>query len=336
MNTKGILVISLDFELNWGVHDCLPLERYQDNLLGARKVIPMLLERFNKNEIHATWAIVGFLFYSNKRALLKDIPKSLPNYDNEKLSSYLHLKSIGENEFVDPVHFGSSLVGLISEHENQEIATHTFSHYYCLEKGQTIQDFEADLMQAIHVAKRKNKTIKSFVFPRNQVNSAYLKICEKHQITAYRGCERHWLYRAMPGEDGGLKRAIRLLDSYMNITGDHTYSFTELTRESKLINVPSSRFLRPYSKRFRSLERLKLKRIKDSMTKAAIEGGLYHLWWHPHNFGVHIEENMQMLDAILDHFLMLKKQYGMESLTMEEVSEKVRSKLKRLSELRLF
>jgi peptidoglycan/xylan/chitin deacetylase (PgdA/CDA1 family) len=332
---KGTLVISLDFELNWGVQDCIPLESYQENLLGARKVIPMMLERFHNHNIHATWAIVGFLFYSNKQTLVNDIPKHIPNYENEKLSSYRHLKHVGENELVDPIHFASSLVGLIAEYEHQEIATHTFSHYYCLEKGQTMRDFEADLKQAIDTAKRQNISIRSFVFPRNQVNTDYLPICKAHQLTSYRGCEGHWLYQAKPSEDGKVKRAIRLLDSYMNISGHHIYSSEKLMNELKIVNIPSSRFLRPYSNKFHLLEGLKRKRIKDSMTKAAKEGKLFHLWWHPHNFGIHLEENLQTLDEIMTHFHMLRDRYGMVSLTMKEFSDKVLNSAKPLSNLKM-
>src|SRR5579859_4252999 len=59
----GAFVISLDFELHWGVRDHEPLDGpYRPNLLGARNAIPRLLEMFERYGISATWAIVGFLF----------------------------------------------------------------------------------------------------------------------------------------------------------------------------------------------------------------------------------------------------------------------------------
>ena len=39
----GTLIISLDFELFWGMLDVCPLETYQDHVLGGRKAIPGLL-----------------------------------------------------------------------------------------------------------------------------------------------------------------------------------------------------------------------------------------------------------------------------------------------------
>ena len=43
---QATLVISLDFELFWGMQDCSTLEKYQDNVLGGRKAISELLEMF--------------------------------------------------------------------------------------------------------------------------------------------------------------------------------------------------------------------------------------------------------------------------------------------------
>ena len=54
------------------------------------------------------------------------------------------------------------------------------------------------------------------------------------------------------------------------------------------------------------------------MTNAAKKQSLFHLWWHPHNFGINQEENLYLLADILTHFKKLKKLYGMKSMTMNE------------------
>lgn len=324
VNNRGIFVISLDFELNWGVHDRYPHERYRKNLYGAREVIPLLLKRFKENEIHATWAIVGLLFFSNKEQMLKEIPDIIPQYDDKSLSAYAHMKNIGLNEIEDPLHYGSSLVKLIQKESNQELATHTFSHYYCLAGGQNQRAFEADITQAIQIAKKKgHQPMKAIVFPRNQINARYLETCKRLGIISYRGCENHWLYKVSHQKDGVLKRMIRLLDSYINISGHHIYQKQDLIDSNGMVNIPSSRFFRPYSNKLKYLEPLKLKRIKSGMTKAAQEGNVFHLWWHPHNFGVCRKKNLEMLDSVIAHFLTLQKQYGMESMTMTEVCDRL-------------
>src|SRR5258708_20869677 len=59
----GALVISLDFELHWGVrHTLRPDGPYRSNLLGARIAVPRLLDLFEEFGAGVTWATVGFLF----------------------------------------------------------------------------------------------------------------------------------------------------------------------------------------------------------------------------------------------------------------------------------
>jgi hypothetical protein len=62
----GRFVISLDFELLWGVRDHADRDSYGKNVLGARNAVPKMLEIFAKNGISATWATVGFLFCESK------------------------------------------------------------------------------------------------------------------------------------------------------------------------------------------------------------------------------------------------------------------------------
>ena len=56
------------------------------------------------------------------------------------------------------------------------------------------------------------------------------------------------------------------------------------------------------------------------MTRAARVGADYHLWWHPHNFGTYTEENLAFLDAIIAHYVQLRRRYGMVSLTITEAA----------------
>ena len=62
-SAPGTLIVSLDFELHWGVRDVKTVAQYRENLLGVRRAIPALLATFADYGIHATWATVGFLFF---------------------------------------------------------------------------------------------------------------------------------------------------------------------------------------------------------------------------------------------------------------------------------
>lgn len=62
-NIHGSLVISLDYELMWGVRDLFTPEDYgQSNIKQVSEVISRLLQLFYKYDIHATFAVVGFIF----------------------------------------------------------------------------------------------------------------------------------------------------------------------------------------------------------------------------------------------------------------------------------
>ena len=66
---RGVFVISLDFELYWGVRHLPLVAKYLGNLRGARAAVVALLKLFAEYEIHATWATVGFLFCDGTGAL---------------------------------------------------------------------------------------------------------------------------------------------------------------------------------------------------------------------------------------------------------------------------
>lgn len=52
------------------------------------------------------------------------------------------------------------------------------------------------------------------------------------------------------------------------------------------------------------------------MLTAAKTGNNYHLWWHPHNFGENVAENLKQLREIIDYFNVLKSKFGFESAAM--------------------
>ena len=319
----GVFVISLDFELHWGVFDHLTVDAYRENLLGARQAIPAMLALFERFGVHVTWATVGLLFFDRRSDLVAGVPDAKPTYDDHRLSPYTLLPSLGSDETADPFHFGRSLLTRIRNVPHQEIATHTFGHYYCLERGQTIDQFRADLRAARAAADALGISLTSIVFPRNQMAPAYLDACAEAGIRVYRGNEQSWLHRPTASGDTSLvRRAVRLIDSYVNLTGHHAVPRAR-GPERGMVNVPASRFLRPYNRRLRRLEGLKLRRITRAMSYAADHGLTYHLWWHPHNFGRHLTENLEMLGAILEHFSTLAARCGMRSLTMSEIGREV-------------
>jgi peptidoglycan/xylan/chitin deacetylase (PgdA/CDA1 family) len=320
--TTGTLIISLDFELHWGVRDVKTVEQYRENLLGVRRAVPAMLGTFAEYEIHATWATVGFLFFNRRTDLLRALPMERPQYEDPRLSTYTEINGIGEDEDTDPFHFGRKLLEQIRSAPDQEIGTHTFSHYYCLEEKQSVAAFRSDLASAAKAAADFGVVLKSIVFPRNQYDDDHLRVCSEFGLKAFRGNPRSWLYRPrIESEQTCTVRLLRLLDSYSNLTSQNCYTLPDATDELP-INLPASRFLRPYSAGMPGAQILQERRIKNDLMYAAKHGLAYHLWWHPHNFGANLGRNMGMLRRILEHFRTLRGQYGIESRNMAEITMK--------------
>jgi Polysaccharide deacetylase len=312
----GNFVISLDFELLWGMRDVATRASYGANVLGARKAIPAMLDLFHRRSMRATWAIVGLLLCESKDELMASLPPTRPTYTNPALSSYAYLGEVGANERADPYYFGASLARLIAACPGQEIGTHTFSHYYCLEKGQTIDQFKADLRCAIDQLGKWGVICRSIVFPRNQYAEPYLVACREAGITHFRGKERIFVFGPEAGETR-LLRICRLADAYIDLSGPNAPPPARAS--GALVNAASSRFLRPYRSNLAVLDGLRLRRIVRAMQAAAETGGTFHIWWHPHNFGVELEANMVFLTRIIDCYQRLAGELGMQSKTMSEL-----------------
>jgi peptidoglycan/xylan/chitin deacetylase (PgdA/CDA1 family) len=319
----GALVISLDFELHWGIRDHVTRD---DALYGrlpcARAAVAEMVRLFVARDIRATWATVGFLFGSTRDEVDSCEPGERPTYSRSELDPYV--EAIGIDEEHDPEHLAGSLVELIRAGNGQEVGSHTFSHYYCLEPGQDEAAFRADLSAARAIAQRRGLELTSLVLPRNQWNPAYEKAVLDMGFNCIRGPQGSWGHRARrAGRHTLLSRAARLADSYVGVTPPPTTAWSDVVLPSGLCNVPASAFLRPYNPARKQLEPLRLARLRSGLRHAAHHGGIFHLWWHPHNFSQHQTENFAVLGQILDEYDRLATSDGMQSLTMADVASEV-------------
>lgn len=321
----GYFVISLDFELFWGMFDKISLEKYGGRIRGERSAIPRMLDVFSRYGIHATWGIVGMAMAHNKSELCALLPRSefRPQYANTRLSSYVHLDTASIEE-ADVHYFGSDLVQKIATTRFQEIGNHTFSHYYCLEpQEQKSVSLRADFDAHAKISEMYEIKTTSLIFPRNQYDTEALEIAKEKGVVAYRGNEDHILYRTRNDDSQLLLiRAFRLLDHYINLSGYHTYPLPRKNANVP-INIPASRFFRPWSSLLAPFESLRLHRIKRAMTYAAEHNEIFHLWWHPHNVSIDQEKNFNNLKIILDHYTFLKEKYNMSSASMSDITKYV-------------
>lgn len=320
----GICTVSLDFELHWGGFEKWPLnDHYKSYFSNTREGIPALLSLFAQSGIHVTWATVGLLMHKTRTELLANLPELKPTYDIPQLSAYnfMEKEPIGDNESDDPYHYAGSVIERIKEVPGQEIGTHTFAHYYCNEAGQNIQQFRDDIKAAKNAARAYNVNVRSLVFPRNQFNEKYLEVCHEEGIKIVRINPVDWWWQIDSTQrESKWKRLNRGLDAYFSIGGKTSYALDAIERQKGVFLLPASRLLRPYNPKELFLNTFKTERIKKEMSIAAKNNEIYHLWWHPHNFGLYPQQNLNGLIEIANHFQKLSHEFGMISMNMGEIA----------------
>lgn len=320
MNKTGTFLISLDYELYWGVQENRTIDEYKERLINVNSVVNSLLLLFKAYEIHATWAIVGFMFAKDINELQKYLPsvEYYPNYSNVAVSSYRVIMDSKHDNYSECL-FAKDTIKNIANSCFQEIGSHSFSHYFTKEDGQSVWEFGQDINSARRIAHDvAGIDLKSMVFPRNQCNDQYIKIISEKGFRAYRGLENDWIHNKI--SNFKLVRVFRLIDSFIPLTRVKP----GVLLENNIINIPGTRFYRAYSHKLRIFEPLKMMRIKMQMKACAKKGYIFHLWWHPHNFGKNKEKNISNLSEVLKYYKKLEKKYGMKSFNMSEITENLR------------
>ena len=306
--------ISLDFELYWGVSDSRKLLSYKENIDGTWDAIPKILELFLKYNINATWATVGMLMckdYKDWEYFSKRNKENIYNTNLIKKLKPLIIKY--PNAF-----FARELVEKIIKTQGQEIATHTYSHISCDDSNISEKDFLIDIKNAVDVADTMDIELQTIVFPRNQINKNYFNCIKEYGFKAYRDNPNHNLYKFGHSNPYGIfGRFIRFINSYLPIIQNKYFLYNYINSDKE--SIKGSFFLRPWSRKLFFLEFLKIYRIKSLMTNAAKQNLNFHLWWHPHNFGSNLVQNIINLEKILMHYKKLNNKYNFKSCSMIEI-----------------
>jgi len=319
---RPIFTISLDFELHWGRFDKTAIKGNEAYYIQARKAVPAILKLFQEFEVEATWATVGMLFAENLQEWQKYSPVDKPTYKSSLFSPYDWLSNTAVQDIFI---FAPDLIEKILSTNGQELGSHTYSHYYTLEKGQTEQQFRQDLQAAQRIAADKfGIRLSSLVFPRNQFNKRYMGISREEGFTTVRSNPADWYWKDT-SQETLIKKIFRSGDVFFPLGQKSSFPLSALHWSEEMpLEIPASRFLRPHSG-YPPLNGLKFSRLKEEMTRSAKRAEIYHLWWHPHNHGRRFDESLAYLRAVLRHFCSLRERYGMISCNMSHVEKLVKS-----------
>lgn len=293
------------------------------HLKNVHEVIQRTLGLFERYDIHATWAIVGLLAHDSIYELMSKNATTELNYTNKSYSPFPLTKE-KYGDFEPEILLGKSEINTILNTNHQELASHTYSHLYALEKGVTVSDFETDCRKMSEIGQQLGLDFTSIVFPRNQLNPSFLTVCKQNGITAFRGNQETYFWNNSPFRKEGLfKKMGRVLDAYFPVSTTKSYKIDQLKLVEGVLNVPANRFFRPVSSK-NWLEKRKIRRIKAEMKKAAENQTIYHLWWHPHNFAKNLEASLAQLEEILAYAILLNEKSGFVSLNLSEIVERTK------------
>lgn len=313
---KGLFVISIDFEMLWGaIFNESVEEGYRFRVPYVEKIIPRLISLFDKYKIHATWAVVAGIACEDKQMAVSFASEKIENpYHQVSLKQFIDSIPESDEEF----YFRPDLIHMINTCEGQEIATHTFSHFYFLEHKEAILKLKEEIRTSKTILEDlTHGSVETMILPKNQVTDEVFQVMRDTGIRIVRNCQ---ISKRFNMEENLVRKILRFLDAYIPVCGKASYRLEETSHDG-IIDIRASRFWRTYDRRLGFLEGLKFLRIKHEITYAAKHGEVYHLWFHPHNLSKDYERNLKFLDKIMKHYEKMNKQYGMRSVNMRECAD---------------
>lgn len=301
--SRGAVVISIDFEMRWGMHHVLGQDpdAYRESLRRAPLVVDGLLREFAARGIRATWATVGAIACDGWDEYWDRAPAT-PRYHDRSLAV------TKRSERLDPrgeLHFSRRTVEAIAGTAGQDLGCHTFSHALCRRRGATCQDLRADLAACAAIWRDKlGAAPTSFVFPCNEV-------CHVDELVAAG-------YRVARAPSSDLRSSPTRLGRISRLLADSRPPADQPppTGATGLRWTAGSAFVRfnlpPLAWDVHAgLLRLGLRRLRP--------GRLVHLWWHPHNLGHDPERCLSRLRPLLDDISAGLQEGRLRSLNMSDL-----------------
>lgn len=311
---RGTMVLSLDLELCWGRFDKLPVPTLEADSIEERTQIKRLLSLLDRYEIPATWAVVGHLMLdgcarNGDNAHVDVLPH--PEYSWFRKDWYVYDPCTMAVR--SPGWYAPDIVEWIRKaHVRHEIASHSFAHIYYGDPECGASVARADLAAAVAAAEPKDITLKSFVFPRNQVG--HLDVLREHGIHAYRGVD--------PTRFRNVGRALfNFLDQLLGLPPMAIYAEEGIPG---LWNIPGNHFYmaRNGIRKMIPIASRVLKG-KQGIRQAIQTGGLYHLWFHPFNLNADSDAMLSGLEQLFSYAHSMREQGLLEILTMDDYARRL-------------
>jgi peptidoglycan/xylan/chitin deacetylase (PgdA/CDA1 family) len=292
---SGIFTLSLDFELVWGTVDVRGPEPYRRTCEIERElVLDRLLELLSEFGISATWCVVGHLFLSScsPQDGVKHPEIVRPSHSWVSGDWFSHDPCGSESS--DPTFYGSSLIDRIrSCPVKQEIGCHTFSHVIFGDPGCSRETAASELAACVRLAGDRGLKLRSFAFPRNRVG--HLDVLREYGFACYRGPEPVWY------ESSRVPRLLKRLGHVSDVISARRPPIVVPEKSAEGVwNIPASMMLFPMRGPRRYIPvSVRVRRAVKGLERAAAEGRIFHLWFHPTNL---VDEQEQMIAGLRSVF----------------------------------
>ncbi len=294
--SKGIIVLSADFEMAWAFRYSKTKGKIAEEMgLRERENVPKLLTLFEKYQIPITWATVGHLFLDScskgqglnahpmmpRHSFFENSNWSFSSgdwYQHDPCSNYKDAPAWYAPDLIDQI---------IQSPVDHELGCHTFSHIDCTDRNCSSQLLNVELTACIELASKKGIQLKSMVFP-GGTNGNYSTLKELG-FTNYRKATNYHIDIPFINDDG-------------------------------LVQIPSSHNLDRSNQNWSAKRYIRM--ANSFVKKASKHKMVAHLWFHPSMDSWYIEN---VLPHILENLKKSSNNGDIEILTMGAVANKVKN-----------
>ncbi len=297
MIQRAICTISLDLELLWGrvlsPHHNM-VKRLRGDTSHGRRAVSTLLELFEKHNIPATWATVGHLFLDHCERESCIAQKNLLHSNNKIPDPHTSVEKA-------PLFYGKDIVeAILSSSVKHEIGLHSFCHVPFSQCSREVA--EAEVSEGIKLAEKLGITLKSFVFPKNDIG--HVDVLKQYGFKVYRGPN-------LAGKGLGRSLPIRTL----NFAGSKVVApVVEPIWRDGIWEIPSSMMFSDPLFAFTLLFR-----AKAGLLKAIRDNKVFHVFLHPEDL-LAAPSLSNKLDRFLAFVSQKRGEGKLQVMTMGELS----------------
>jgi peptidoglycan/xylan/chitin deacetylase (PgdA/CDA1 family) len=269
VRVQGRFIVSLDCEGKWGMADALAPYHHRDLTDRAlAEVYDRLVAMLARHDVPATFAyVMAFTLTREERRdfALQLLPEE--GKQDDWLEHYwADLRAGREEGWFQP-----HALDVVKADGRHEIACHSFCHRPMDDLSLSDEGARAELAVAARVAALKQVRLSTFIFPRNGVGN--LAALRDAGYLGYR------LKLARPA--GLLGRFVRLTEEW-NMRA--AVQVGEPAAPDALVRIPPGYFFNwRFGGRRYVPAAVTIHRWKNLLDRTAAQGGVAHLWLHPHN-----------------------------------------------------